>query len=121
VSTGGEKEPSESFGAPSRRTYYAEERTLLAWWRTGIATAAVALAMGGIVPKLTGFPKDRFHALGAAYGLLAIFFFVGGSIRDHLGRRAIAAGGYSALSSKVVVGATIYLCVLVTLTVLALF
>ncbi len=121
MSSDGEEELSETYGAPSRRTYYAEERTLLAWWRTGMATAAVALAIGGIVPKLAGFPKDRFYALGAAYGLLAIFFFVGGSVRDHMGRQAMSKGGFSGLSSKVVVGATIYLCVLVILTILALF
>jgi uncharacterized membrane protein YidH (DUF202 family) len=42
--------PESQFGAPSRRTYFAEERTILAWWRTGISSAAVALAVWGSSP-----------------------------------------------------------------------
>jgi uncharacterized membrane protein YidH (DUF202 family) len=30
----------------SRRTYLAEERTLLAWWRSGLAAFAVAVGVG---------------------------------------------------------------------------
>jgi inner membrane protein YidH len=36
----------------TRRTRLAAERTWLAWWRTGIAASAAALAVGGLVPQL---------------------------------------------------------------------
>jgi uncharacterized membrane protein YidH (DUF202 family) len=35
----------------TRRTYLAEERTLLAWWRSGLAALAVASAVGRLVPS----------------------------------------------------------------------
>ena len=34
----------------SRRTYLAEERTLLAWWRSGLAAFAVAVGVGRLLP-----------------------------------------------------------------------
>jgi putative membrane protein len=36
----------------TRRTRLAAERTWLAWWRTGIAASAAALAVGALVPQL---------------------------------------------------------------------
>jgi len=111
---------SRDVEGPSRRTRFAEERTLLAWWRTGIATAAVALAVGGLLPHLGNLPRDRFIALAVGYGLLSLFFVVGGAVRGHLSRKALASGSFSQLSVWVIVGAAIYMAVLFTLTVIAL-
>jgi putative membrane protein len=108
-----------AFGAPSRRTYFAEERTLLAWWRTGISSAAVALAVGGLLPKVAHLPRTRFLALGAGYGALAIFFVVGGTLRARASRRALAKDSYAALSGVAVTIATCYISALVILTVVA--
>ena len=47
----------------TRRTRLANERTYLAWWRTGLTTLAVAIGAGKIVPELTGAPPS-----GAATG-----------------------------------------------------
>ncbi|HXW33041.1 MAG TPA: DUF202 domain-containing protein [Acidimicrobiales bacterium] len=106
----------------SRRTRYAEQRTLLAWWRTGIAAAAVAVGVGGVVPHLTGLPRARFLALGAGYGLLGIFFVVWGSIRSQHAQRSLDKDGdFEALSTPMLVVITVYLSVLVGLTVIALF
>ncbi len=38
----------------TRRTRLANERTELAWWRTGLTALAVALAIGRVVPELNG-------------------------------------------------------------------
>jgi uncharacterized membrane protein YidH (DUF202 family) len=103
----------------SRRTRFAEERTLLAWWRTGIAAAAVALAVGGIVPKLSGLPKGRFVALGVGYGVLAIAFFVGGAIRARLSHDALERNAFAALPEWVVISMASYMSALIVLTVLA--
>jgi len=109
------------YGPASRRTYFAEERTFLAWWRTGIATAAVALGVAGLVPKLADLPRARFLALGAAYGVLALFFVIGGTVRARQSRRAIERGGFADPSWTVIVVITTYTSVLIILTVVALF
>ncbi len=106
---------------PSRRTRFAEERTLLAWWRTGIGAAAVAVAVGGILPELSDVSKDRALALGAAYGLFALMFVVGGSYRDYLSRKALEEGSFADVSPKAVTAITVYASALIILTVLALF
>ena len=108
------------FADPSRRTYFAEERTLLAWWRCGIAAAAVALGVGAVLPKLGDAPRGRFIALGIGYGILAIIFVVGGSLRDRQSRRALAANRFAEVPDWVVAAVTVYLTVLVVLTVVAL-
>lgn len=113
-------EPETPFGAASRRTQFAQERTLLAWWRTGIAAAAVALAVGGLLPRLGDLPRPRFLALAAGYGVLSLFFVIGGSIRGHLSRQALDRQGFSAVSEWVIVGVTVYISALVILTVIAL-
>jgi putative membrane protein len=107
------------FPDASRRTYFAEERTLLAWWRSGIAAAAVALGVGAILPKLGDEPRARFVALGIGYGLLAVIFVVGGSLRDRQSRRALATNGFAEVPGWVVAVVTAYLTVLVVLTVVA--
>jgi uncharacterized membrane protein YidH (DUF202 family) len=91
---------------PSRRTQFAEERTLLAWWRTGIA-AAVALAVGGILPKLSQVPRERALALGAGYGILALAFVIGGSLRDEASHKDLEAGSFVRVSSRIVLAITI--------------
>lgn len=117
----GDTSPDDDrFDPPSRRTYFAEERTLLAWWRTGIATAAVALAVGALLPKLGTVPKARFIALGAGYGILALVFVIGGTLREQRSRKALAAHGFVKLADRAVVAITLYLSVLIILTVVAI-
>lgn len=105
---------------PLRRTQFAEERTLLAWWRTGVATAGVALAVGGILPKLSDVIRDRAIALAAGYGVLALCFVIGGSLRDWSSRKALESGSFSRVPAWSVALITIYSSGLIILTVLAL-
>lgn len=109
------------FPQATRRTYFAEERTLLAWWRTGIASGAVAIGVGGVVPHLAKLPGERFLALGAGYGLLALFFIVGGTVRAWRSQEALARGSYATVPWALLVLVTVYLVALVILTVVALF
>jgi putative membrane protein len=105
----------------SRRTRYAEERTLLAWWRTGIAASAVAIGVGGVVPHLTGLPHERFVVLAAGYGIAAIFFLIGGSFRSRRAQQTLDRdGNFEAIPTAMLVGVTAYLSALVALTVIAL-
>ncbi len=108
------------FPPASRRTYFAEERTVLAWWRTGISAAAVAVGLGGIVPHLGGFPKTRFLLLAAGYGALALFFIVGGTVRRRHSHTALQQGTFSSMSEPVLIGVTVYFSILVVLTIVAL-
>ena len=52
---------------PSRRTQLAAERTWLAWWRSGIAASAAAVAVGGVVPQLIDGSKTPYILLGVGY------------------------------------------------------
>ncbi len=92
---------------------------MLAWWRTGLASAAVALAVGGLLPKLSGLPKGRFVALGIGYGLLALVFIIGGAAREVTSRRALEKNSYANLADWLVVALAIFMAVLVILTVIA--
>ena len=112
-------EPEHRYPEASRRTHLAQERTLLAWWRTGVAIAAVALAIGGLLPRLSHVPRGRFIALGVGYGVLAVVFVVGGSIRDRASRKAFAANSFAELPTWMVATLTIYMTLLVVLTVAA--
>ena len=60
----------------SRRTRLAAERTLLAWWRTGLAALAVGIGVGRIVPELSDasrhWPYVVLGVLFAVYGLAMI-------------------------------------------------
>ena len=37
----------------TRRTRLANERTYLAWWRTGLAALGLSVAIGALLPALT--------------------------------------------------------------------
>ena len=92
----------------------------MAWWRTGIATAGVALAVGGILPKLSDVARDRAIALGTGYGVLALCFIVG-ALRDSLSRQALESGSFSRFPAWTVTLITVYISGLIIFTVLALF
>ncbi len=62
----------------TERTTLAGERTLLAWWRTGLASLAVAIAVGRVVPELasttTIWPYTFMGVAYAAYGVALIIY-----------------------------------------------
>jgi putative membrane protein len=116
-------EPSpedRQFPDASRRTYFAEERTLLAWWRSGMAAAAVAVGIGAVLPKLGDAPRGRFVALGVGYGVLALLFVIGGSLRERQSQRALASNTFAGVPAWTTTFVTVYLSVLIVLTVVAL-
>ena len=106
----------------SRRTYLAEERTLLAWWRSGLAALAVALAVGRLLPALVDSDSTTaFVALGVGYAVLGLGMVVFGSIRERRVARALAVGSFAPLPPTVVIGLAAYLAVLaIATTVLVL-
>jgi putative membrane protein len=79
----------------NRRTHLANERTYLAWWRTGLTALAVSLAIGRIVPELTGGTSWPYVTLGAGYAVLGIAFIAYAGQRQSAVARAVARGGWA--------------------------
>jgi putative membrane protein len=90
----------------TRRTLLAAERTWLAWWRSGIAAAGVAVAVGGVVPQLVGGHRVPYIVLGVGYALLALAVFVGAGRRQLRVERALSSGGYAEIDRLWVLGLT---------------
>ena len=86
----------------TRRTYLAQERTLLAWWRSGLAALAVALGVGRLVPALLDVDPLPFTILGAAFGVMALTIFAVGAVRDRAVRRALAEGRFEPVAPALV-------------------
>jgi putative membrane protein len=114
-------DPAPEFGDPSRRTYLAQERTLLAWWRTAFTAIGVALAVGRLLPDIAHLPKAPFLVLGTGWGLLAVGLVFAGLVRQRAGERAIRAGGFLHVSSQWLVVLTLYMVALMAATIVALF
>ena len=85
-----------------RRTRLADERTYLAWWRTGFASFAVSLGAGKVVPSLTKEPRWPYTILGAGFALLGLAFVGYGLIRQRQVEAAITRGDF-APSNEVVI------------------
>jgi putative membrane protein len=92
-------------GAPfpeaTRRTYLANERTELAWWRTGLTALAVSLGVGRLIPELGTGPNWPYAVIGAGYAVLGTAFIVYGSWRERAVRRALQRGEFAYPDSRV--------------------
>jgi putative membrane protein len=64
--------PGFDDGSAEYRTRLANERTYLAWWRTGIASFAVGLGAGKVAPNLSGGAHWPFVVLGVGFALLGM-------------------------------------------------
>ena len=104
----------------TRRTHLAEERTWLAWWRSGIAAAASAVAVGGVAPRLVDAERGVFVALGAGYALIAILVFIAGWRRHEEVHRALERGSYVALQRGWVLGLTLAATILALATLVVI-
>ena len=58
----------------TRRTRLANERTYLAWWRTGLTAFAVSLGAGKLVPALTDESRWPYLVVGVGFALLGVAF-----------------------------------------------
>jgi putative membrane protein len=83
-----------------RRTRLANERTYLAWWRTGLTTFAVSLAAGKLVPELSTGASWPFEAIGVAFGVVGLLFIVFAYRRQKQVEEALARGGYAPFETR---------------------
>src|SRR5436189_5086773 len=74
----------------SRRTRLANERTYLAWWRTGLTTFAVSLAAGRLVPELSSGASWPFEVIGVAFGVVGPLFITYAYVRKYAVEAALA-------------------------------
>ena len=78
-----------------RRTRLANERTYLAWWRTGLTTIAVSLAAGKLVPELSSGSAWPFEVIGIAFGLVGVFMIAYAYDRQKRVEDALERGVYA--------------------------
>jgi putative membrane protein len=85
----------------TRRTRLANERTYLAWWRSGLTALAVAFAAGRVVPDIAGGAKWPYEVVGAGFGLLGIGFIANGMLRARAVEAALHRGEYAPLNEGI--------------------
>ena len=115
-------QPDDDATDATRRTYLAQERTLLAWWRSGLACFAAAIGIGRLVPALLHVPASPFVTLGVGFGLLGLAFVFLGTRRDREVSRHLAEGRFLPLGGTFVWGFAVALLLLglVTMALLIL-
>jgi putative membrane protein len=84
----------------TRRTRLANERTYLAWWRTGLTALAVALGAGKLVPELTDSSRWPYVVLGSGFGLLGVAVVIMGLRRFATVEDALDRGEYVRLGRR---------------------
>jgi len=109
-------------GDATRRTRLANERTYLAWWRTGLTAFAVSLGTGKLVPALTEENRWPYALVGIGFALLGVAFIAYGYRRQREVDAAIARGEFEAPDAKLVallaaVGTVLGLALLVIIAV----
>jgi putative membrane protein len=79
----------------TRRTHLANERTYLAWWRSGLTSFGVALGVGKLIPELSdGRHSTAYQALGVVFALLGAVFVGYGLARQRAVERALRRRDY---------------------------
>jgi len=84
----------------TRRTRLANERTYLAWWRTGLTTFAVSVAAGKLVPELSSGAAWPFEVLGIAFALVGLLFIAYAYLRQKQVDEALARGDYAPFATR---------------------
>jgi inner membrane protein YidH len=90
----------------TRRTHLANERTYLAWWRTGLTCLVVALGAGKLVPSISDQARWPYEALGAGFAILGVFFIAYGMRRQREIRDAVARGGFAYANDRLLAAMT---------------
>ena len=92
--TGGVNDPERADA--TRRTRLANERTYLAWWRTGLTALAVSVGIGKLVPTLADVERWPYAVAGVGFALVGIAFVAYGSRRREAVDQALDRGEFVA-------------------------
>jgi putative membrane protein len=93
-------------GDATRRTHLANERTQLAWWRTGMTAVAVGIGIGRVVPELSDGSHWAYAAVGAGYVLYGIAFTLVGTWRQQQVEAALMEARYQRLDPRATLALT---------------
>jgi putative membrane protein len=92
--------PRDETGDALRRTRLANERTYLAWWRTGLASLAVGLGAGKLVPELTKANAWPYELIGTAFCLTGVALIAFAYVRQRRVEEAVLRGGYAPFDAR---------------------
>jgi len=84
----------------ARRTRLANERTYLAWWRTGLTSLAVCVGLGRIVPGVSDVTNWPWQIVGAGFGLLGLACLLFAHLRMQAVERAVDRGEFARLDPR---------------------
>ncbi|MFL5962494.1 MAG: YidH family protein [Gaiellaceae bacterium] len=84
----------------TRRTRLANERTYLAWWRTGLTSIAVAVGVGRIAPDVSNVTRWPYELVGAGFGVLGVAFIWFGYVRARAVEEALDRGSFVPLGPR---------------------
>jgi putative membrane protein len=94
-------------GDALRRTRLANERTFLAWLRTGVTCLAAGLAVGRVLPELVEDDSTwAYAAIGAGWALVGMGLIGYGLRRERAVASAIERGEYAPLEGGALVALT---------------
>ena len=100
----------------TRRTRLANERTYLAWWRTGLTSLAVSLAAGRVVPTLSHRTAWPYEVLGGGFAVLGVACIGIAYQREREIERALEHGRFATMDSRTTMVLTAFGVVLGLLT-----
>jgi putative membrane protein len=84
----------DEHGDATRRTRLANERTYLAWWRTGLAAFVVSVGAGRLVPAVAGGPQALYSVTGVLFAVIGILVILYGHKRGRDVDAAISEGRF---------------------------
>lgn len=87
-------------------TRLANERTYLAWWRTGLTSLAVGIGAGRIIPAVTDEAQWPYTIIGIGFALLGIGLIGYATIRHRQVERALARGEFVSPGDRAVIAFT---------------
>jgi len=84
----------------TRRTRLANERTYLAWWRTGLTALAIAVAVGRIAPDVSHGARWPYVVVGAGFAALSLVLLWIGYSRTRAIEAALDRGEFAPLDRR---------------------
>jgi putative membrane protein len=84
----------------TRRTRLANERTYLAWWRTGLTALAVAVGVGRVAPEVSHVERWPYELAGAGFGILGVALIAIGYWRTRAVEDALDRGEFAPLGVR---------------------